>query len=77
VLEGWLLGTARRAAKLELRWDAQEPVSVPWSGDGETERLRMPPPPGGGRHLLSIALRSPPHGAVVLDRLVVSGEGVR
>jgi hypothetical protein len=71
VLEGWLLGTARRAAKLELRWDAQEPVSVPWSGDGATESIRLPPAPGVGRHRLSITLRSPPHGAVVLDRLVV------
>jgi hypothetical protein len=77
VLEGWLLGTAQRAAKLELRWNAQEAVSVPWSGESRTERLHMPPPPGKGRHRLSITLRSSPHGAVVLDRLVVSGAEVR
>jgi hypothetical protein len=71
VLEGWLLGTAQRRAELELRWDGQEPLSVPWSGDGSTERLQMPPPPGPGHHHLGITLRSPPHGAVVLDRFIV------
>jgi len=73
VLEGWLLGTAQKAAQLELRWDGQEPQMVPWSGERATESLQMPPPPGEGRHRLSITLRSPPHGAVVLDRLVVEG----
>jgi hypothetical protein len=77
VLEGWLLGTARRAATLELSWNEEQPVSVLWSGQGETESLRMPPPPGGGRHRLSITLRSPPHGAVVLDRLIVGAMEVR
>jgi hypothetical protein len=71
VLEGWLLGTARRAATLELSWDGQEPVSVTWSGEGATESLRVPPAPGAGRHRLSITLRSRPHAAVVLDRFVV------
>jgi hypothetical protein len=73
VLEGWLLGTARQGAQLELGWDGQEPSLIPWSGEGATERLRIPSPPGGGRHRLSITLRSPPYGAVVLDRLVVEG----
>jgi hypothetical protein len=77
VLEGRLLGTARRAATLELSWDGQEPVSVGWSGEGAIENLRMPPAPGAGRHRLSITLRSPPHGAVVLDRLVVNGLELR
>jgi hypothetical protein len=71
VLEGWLLGTARRKAQLEFSWDEREPVSFPWSGEGTTESLRVPPAPGAGRHRLSITLHSPPHGAVVLDRLVV------
>ena len=71
VLEGWLLGTAQKAAQLELGWDGQEPFMVPWSGEGATERLWIPSPPGGGRHRLSITLHSPPYGAVVLDRLVV------
>jgi hypothetical protein len=71
VLEGWLLGTAQKAARLELRWDGQEPQMVPWSGERATESLQMPPPPGEGRHRLSITLHSPPQGAVVLDRLIV------
>jgi hypothetical protein len=73
VIEGWLLGTAQRAAQLELEWDGQEPSWLRWSGDGPTESLRLPPPPGGGRHRLSITLHSPPQGAVVLDRLIVCG----
>jgi len=73
VLEGWLLGTAQKAAQLELSWDGQEPLSVAWRGEGANESLQMPPPPGSGRHRLSITLRSPPYGAVVLDRLVVEG----
>jgi hypothetical protein len=77
VLEGWLLGTARRAATIELQWNAGEPASVPWNGEAATERLRAPPPPGSGRHYLSITLRSPPYGAVVLDRLVVDGLELR
>jgi hypothetical protein len=71
VLEGWLLGTARKKAQLEIRWNETEAQIVPWSGEGATESVRMPSPPGDGRHRLSITLHSPPHGAVVLDRLVV------
>jgi hypothetical protein len=73
VLDGWLLGTARQRAQLEIRWDEAEPVMVPWSGERATESVRLPPSPGHGRHRLSITLHSPPHGAVVLDRLIVSG----
>jgi hypothetical protein len=71
VLEGWLLGTAQKAAMLELSWDGQEAFLVPWRGEGTTGSVRVPEPPAGGRHLLSITLHSPPHGALVLDRLVV------
>jgi hypothetical protein len=71
VLEGWLLGTARQGAQIEIRWDEKEPLLVPWSGEGATESLRLPPSPGDGRHRLSIILHCPPQGAAVLDRLVV------
>lgn len=71
VLEGWLLGTASQKAQLEISWDELEPQIVPWSGEGTIESVRMPSLPGGGRHRLNITLRSPPHGAVVLDRFIV------
>lgn len=71
VLDGWLLGTARRGANLEIRWDEKEPLLVAWSGERAAESLRLPLPPGDGRHRLSITLHSPPQGAVVLDRLIV------
>jgi hypothetical protein len=71
VLEGWFLGTARRVASLELRWDDDEPTTFRWSGEGATERLRIPVPSGKGLHRLRIAHRSGPHGALVLDRVVV------
>ena len=71
VLEGWLMGTAQKWGRLEIRWNDGEPVVTPWRGDGATERVVLPPPPGPGRHRLGIGLLSPPHGAVVLDRLVV------
>ena len=73
VLEGWLLGTAQKAAKLELSWDEKEEYLVPWRGERMTERIGISAPPGGGRHRLSITLHSPPQGAVVLDRLIVGG----
>ena len=72
VLEGWLLGTARQAAQLEIAWDGREAELMAWRGEGTSESLRLPSPPGAGRHRLSIAAHSPPHGAVVLDRLVVA-----
>ena len=71
VLEGWLLGTAQKAAMLELEWDGQDAFLVPWSGGEKTESVGVSSPPGGGRHRLSITLHSPPQGAVVLDRLIV------
>jgi hypothetical protein len=72
VLEGWLMGTARQQGWLEVRWDEGEPAVIPWRGEGATERVLLPPPPGPGHHRLDIALRCPPYGAVALDRLVVS-----
>ena len=77
VLEGWLLGTARGGAHLELAWDGEEPVLLKWRGHGVTESLRMPSPSADGRHYLSITLHSSPHGAVVIDRFVVSAEEIR
>ena len=71
VLEGWLLGTARHGARLEVRWDDGETVSIGVRGDDRDARLRLPQPPGGGRHRLSLVMRCPEHGAGVLDRVVV------
>jgi len=71
VLEGWLLGAARRGARLEVRWDDGETVSIGVRGADRDARLRLPPPPGGGRHRLSLVMRCPEHGAGVLDRVVV------
>ena len=75
VLEGWLMGTARQRGWLEIQWDEGETVVIPWRGEGATERVLLPPPPGPGHHRLGIALRCPPHGAVALDRLVVISGG--
>jgi hypothetical protein len=74
-LEGWHLGTARKRGRLEFAWDRLEATTVPWPGDGATTRVSVPPPPGAGRHRLSITLRSPPNGAVVLDRVVIVKSG--
>jgi hypothetical protein len=71
ILEGWLMGKAQRWGKLEVQWDDRRPVIIPWRGEGVTERIVLPPPPGPGRHRLAITLRSPPHGAAALDRLLV------
>ncbi len=70
-LEGWILGTARRGAEIEVGWDGEEPRSLRVQGEGRDGRLKMPDAPGPGRHRLSIGLRARPHGAVVLDRVVV------
>jgi hypothetical protein len=75
VLEGWLMGTARQRGWLEIQWDEGETVVIAWRGEGATERVLLPPPPGPGHHRLNIALRCPPYGAVALDRLVVSSRG--
>jgi len=72
VLEGWLMGTARHRGWLEVQWDEGDTAVIPWRGEGATERVLLPPPPGPGHHRLGIALRSPLHGAAALDRLVVS-----
>ncbi len=75
VLEGWLMGTARHRGLLEVRWDEGEVTVIPWRGEGASERVVLPPPPGPGHHRLEIALRCPPYGAVALDRLVVGSGG--
>jgi hypothetical protein len=72
-IEGWLLGTAQRGATLEVRWDDGEPARLRVWGEGRDGRRRVPDPPGAGRHRLRIDVRSRPHGAVVLDRVVVEG----
>jgi hypothetical protein len=71
VLEGRLLGTAQRSARLVVRWDDGEAFVVPWRSEESTAVLQLPDPPGMGHRHLSITLRCPSHGAVVLDRLVV------
>ncbi|MCU0305508.1 MAG: hypothetical protein MUC56_15750 [Thermoanaerobaculales bacterium] len=70
-LEGWLLGSAQRGATLEVGWDDGEPVRLRVWGEGRDGRRRLPDPPGPGRHRLRIDLGAPPHGAAVLDRVVV------
>ncbi|MFV2072864.1 MAG: hypothetical protein ACC742_09460, partial [Thermoanaerobaculales bacterium] len=71
VLVGWLLGTARRGARLEVGWDDGEAVSIIVGGEDREGRVRLPPPPGGGRHRLSLVMRCPANGAGVLDRVVI------
>ena len=70
-IEGWLLGSARRGAEIELRWDGGEASTLPVRGDTPDGQLRVPDVPGAGKHRLTIAMKGRPHGAVVLDRLVV------
>jgi len=70
-LEGWLLGTAQKGAEIEYRWDGDDPNLMPVRGEERDGRLKAPPAPGPGKHLLSVMLHSRPHGAVVLDRVVV------
>jgi hypothetical protein len=71
VIEGWLLGTARQGADVELRWDGDDPVRLRVQGDAPNARLKVPGVPGQGRHLLGITMRGQPEGAAVLDRVVV------
>jgi hypothetical protein len=71
-LEAWTLGTSEKWAILEMRWNDGEVLSVPCRDVADFENIFVPPPPGAGRHWLTIAVRSPPNGAVVLDRLKIS-----
>jgi len=70
-LEGWLLGTAQRGAEIEVSWDGEDPIRLRVQGDAQDGRLEVPGVPGRGRHLLRITMRARPHGAVVLDRVVL------
>ncbi len=70
-LEGWLLGTARRGAEIEVQWDGGDLVGLRVRGDAPNARLKVPGVPDQGRHLLRVTVRARPHGAVVLDRVVV------
>jgi hypothetical protein len=73
-LEGFLLGTAQRGAELELSWDGGAATVIRVRGAAPDRRLRLPDVPPAGRHQLSVTVRTRPHGAVVLDRVVVEGE---
>ena len=70
-LEGWLLGSARKGAEIELRWGDGETMTMNVAGDAKDNRWRVPGVPGRGRHRLSVGLSARPHGALVLDRFVV------
>ncbi len=70
-IEGWLLGTAQRGAEVEVRWDGEDPVLLRVQGDDPDARLLLPGVPDQGRHTLRITMWAQPHGAVVLDRVVV------
>jgi hypothetical protein len=70
-LEGWLAGRAQQGARLEIRWDDGRKDTVKVSGSAKDGRLRLPDPPGEGRHRLEIFVRVPKRGAVILDRIIV------
>ena len=67
-----LVGNAREGAKLRVSWDDGTVRVIPVRGDGRDGRVKMPDPPGPGRHTLRIFVRSPRAGAAVLDKVVVS-----
>jgi hypothetical protein len=71
-LEGWLEGAAQAGATLEVRWDDAPAQPLAVQGRASEGRVRLPDPPGAGRHRLAITLGCPPHGAAVLDRIIVS-----
>lgn len=77
VLEGWLLGTARRRSNFVVQWDDEPVTVVRWLGDDPPERVVLSTPPEAGRHRLTISFFSPPEGAVVLDRVVIGPAAVR
>ncbi len=70
-LEGWLVGRAQRGAVIEVRWDDGDRLAVEVAGAATEGRVRLPDPPGPGRHQMNIVLRSPPRGAAILDRVIV------
>jgi hypothetical protein len=68
-LEGWLDGATRSGAAIEASWDGAAPVAVTVTG-GTRGAVRLPAPPGAGRHRLRLVLRAT-GGEAILDRLVV------
>jgi len=70
-LEGWLVGSAQRGAELVVRWNHLDPVAIGVSGAADEGRVRLPDPPGPGRHSLRVTVAAPPGGGAVLDRVVV------
>jgi hypothetical protein len=70
-LTGWLVGYARDGARLRVGWDDGAAKNIPVRGKGRDGRVKMPDPPGPGRHRLRVFVRSPRAGAAVLDKVVI------
>jgi len=71
LLEGWLDGDAKRQARIDVRWDDGETQPVRLGGGATQGRLRLPDPPGPGRHRLRVIFHAPPGGTAVFDRIIV------
>ena len=71
LLEGWLEGEAIRRAGIDVRWNDDGVQSIELGGGATEGRLRLPDPPGPGRHRLRVILRAPPGGTAVFDRVIV------
>jgi hypothetical protein len=74
ILEGWLLGGARRRGELAVSWNQEQVTVLRWRGVEPPGRVRLPPPPGSGRQRLGLAFSGPADGAVVLDRVVLGDD---
>ncbi len=70
-VEGWLEGSTFEGTAFVVRWDDHgwTRLAIPAFGPG---RMAMPPPPGPGRHRLTVRFTAPAGQEVVLDRIVVT-----
>ena len=66
-----LRGDAMKEEKYFTPTHGGHTYALPVWGEGEGGRVEVPVPPGAGRHRLTIAVAARPHGAVVVDRVVV------
>jgi hypothetical protein len=71
-IEGWATGSASAAGTLLASWDKGATSEFGLAG-WPTRPMILPAPAEGGRHRLTLLLRAPAGGEVVLDRLVVVG----